>query len=396
MSGTRFGRGAEVGPVPRTGVTSAAGGLGTSLVAAAGPFVLSRAIVIGALLLARFVVSNVASAGRTAVSASHAGLLGWDAAWYQQITAHGYAVAGRQAVRFFPLLPLVARVLSRLPGVDAGAALLVVSNVAAFTAFALVHRLAVLETGDDRTATAAAWWLALLPASFVLVMGYAESLLLVVSISAFLGLRSGRFAWAAAAGLLAGACRPVGVLIAVPAAVEVVRDLRRSRRPTVPGLLSRAAAVLAPPAGAVAYLAWQSGITHSFLLPITEQESSQHRGGLTDPITTLVHDVRDLVRGSHLGTALHAPWVLVFVALAVVLLLRWPFSYGAYAVATLAVALTAHNLDSLERYGLGCFPFALALAGLTRRQQVERGLLAAAGALLAAYAVLAFLGLYVP
>jgi hypothetical protein len=364
--------------------------------AAVGPFVVSRSIVIGALLLARFVVGQIASAGTAAVSAAHAGLLGWDAAWYREITAHGYAIAGRQSFRFFPLLPLAARGLSWLPDIDAGAALLLVSNVASFVALTLIHRLVLVETGDDETADAAAWWLALFPASFVLVMGYSESLLLVVTIAAFLALRTGRFGWAAVAGLLAGACRPVGLLLVVPALVEVTRDLRRGRHRTAPAWLSRGAAVVAPLAGGGAFLAWQATITHDFLLPLREQVSGQHRGGLTDPFVTLARDAGDLARGTHLGTALHAPWVVVLVALAVLLLFRWPASYGAYAVVTLAVALTAHNLDSLERYGLGCFPFALALAGLTRRPQLARALFAAAGALLAAYAVLAFLGLYVP
>lgn len=370
--------------------------LRSSVAAAVGPFVVSRSIVIGALLLARFVVGQIASAGTAAVSAAHAGLLGWDAAWYREITAHGYAIAGRQSFRFFPLLPLAARGLSWLPDIDAGAALLLVSNVASFVALTLIHRLVLVETGDDETADAAAWWLALFPASFVLVMGYSESLLLVVTIAAFLALRTGRFGWAAVAGLLAGACRPVGLLLVVPALVEVTRDLRRGRHRTAPAWLSRGAAVVAPLAGGGAFLAWQATITHDFLLPLREQVSGQHRGGLTDPFVTLARDAGDLARGTHLGTALHAPWVVVLVALAVLLLFRWPASYGAYAVVTLAVALTAHNLDSLERYGLGCFPFALALAGLTRRPQLARALFAAAGALLAAYAVLAFLGLYVP
>lgn len=370
--------------------------LSASAAAALWPFLISRAVVVGALLLTRFVVAHVVVAGARATSAANAGLLGWDASWYRVITAHGYAGAGRTSFRFFPLLPLVSRGVGLLPGVDAGAAVLVVANVAAFAAMVLVHRLALIETGDDQAAEMAAWWIALFPSAFVLVMGYSESLLLVVSVAAFLALRTGRFAWAVPAGLLAGMCRPVGVLLALPALIEVVADLRRNGMPRLAGLAARAGAVVAPAAGALAYLAWQSTISHDFLLPAREQVSSHQRGGIADPLSTLLHDAGDLARGSHLGTSLHAPWVVVLVALAVVLLVRWPPSYGAYAVLTLAVALTAPNLDSLERYGLGCFPFALALAGLSRSPRVARALLAVSAAMLVAYAVLAFLGLYVP
>jgi hypothetical protein len=356
------------------------------------PFVVARAIVLVALLLARFLVTAM-QAGAKARSAAHAGLLGWDAHWYAEITSGGYGGAGRASLRFFPLLPLVARAVSFLPGVDAGAAVLVVSNASAFVALAMIHRLALMEKDDEELARRAMWMLALFPAGAVLVMGYAESLLLVTTLAAFLALRRRRFGWAAAAGLLAGLCRPFGILLAVPALVELVRD---QRSPATSPLWARVAAVLAPLAGMAAYLGWSAVHDGSFLLPLREQLARQNRGGFASPLTTLSHDAANLVDGTHLGTALHAPWAIVFVLLAVVLFVTWPAAYGAYAVATLAVALSAPNLTSLERYGLACFPFALALASLARRREIAWALLALSGALLASYGVLTFLGLYVP
>jgi hypothetical protein len=87
---------------------------------------------------------------------------------------------------------------------------------------------------------------------------------------------------------------------------------------------------------------------------------------------------------------------VLLVLLAAFLLWKLPASYGWYAVATLAVAITAPNLDSLERYGLGCFPFVIAAAMLTRRRNTYWAVVAFSGALLVAYAMLAFLGAYVP
>jgi hypothetical protein len=63
---------------------------------------------------------------------------------------------------------------------------------------------------------------------------------------------------------------------------------------------------------------------------------------------------------------------------------------------TLAITLTAPNLSSLERYALGCFPFALGLATLTKRRQVCWSAFALSGALLLSYALLTFLGAYIP
>ena len=361
--------------------------------AALWPFVVSRAIVLGALLLARFVVTEVRPRSGAAIVAAHAGLLGWDANWYRRIAALGYGRAGRTSVRFFPLYPLLTRALSALPGISTDAALLVIANVSGFVAVALIHRLVVVETDDEEMASRAAWWLAMFPTAFVLSMGYADSLLLVTSLAMFLALRSRHFALAAIAGVLAGLSRPVGLLLALPAVIEAGRRLGEIplRRRWV-----RAAAVASAPVGTACYLAWSKAHDGSFFLPLSAQVSSQNRGGLADPIVTVARDLRDLVHGEHLGTSLHAPWALFLVALVIVLFRRWPVSYGAYAALTLAITLTAPNLTSFERYALDCFPFALALTTLTKRPQVCWSAFAVSGALLAGYALLAFLGAYIP
>jgi hypothetical protein len=83
--------------------------------AAFWPFVVSRAVVVGALVLARFVVTQVRPRSGSAILAAHAGLLGWDANWYRRIAEIGYGGAGRTSVRFFPLYPLLTRALSKVP-----------------------------------------------------------------------------------------------------------------------------------------------------------------------------------------------------------------------------------------------------------------------------------------
>ena len=127
--------------------------------------------------------------------------------------------------------------------------------------------------------------------------------------------------------------------------------------------------MIAAPAGAAAYLGWVQVTVRELRSCRSASNSPEaHRGGVADPFTTVAHDTADLFRGVHLGTAQHAPWAVLLVLLAAFILWKLPASYGWYAVATLAVALTASNLDSLERYGLGCFPFVVAAAMLTKGQ----------------------------
>jgi hypothetical protein len=106
--------------------------------------------------------------------------------------------------------------------------------------------------------------------------------------------------------------------------------------------------------------------------------------------------LRDLVHGTHLGAAEHVFWAVLLLLLAAFILWKLPASYGWYTVALVAVVLTGSNLDSLERYGLGCFPFVIAAAMLTSGRNTYRAVIGLSGALLVTYAMLAFLGIYVP
>ena len=66
---------------------------------------------------------------------------------------------------------------------------MLVANAAALAATAMLYVLVRRETGDRAVARRSLWVLSLLPAAFVLVMGYAESLLLVFALGCFLALR---------------------------------------------------------------------------------------------------------------------------------------------------------------------------------------------------------------
>ena len=395
-----------------------------SLRAAALPWAVGRVVVLGALALARYLSDHVHPTAAV-VTRAHEGLLGWDAGFYRDLADKGYAGLARPALRFFPLVPLVTRALHRVTGLSTGACLIGLVNVAALAAGVLLYRLVVVETARRDLARRAVWILALAPSAFVLVMGYAEAVLLVLAIGAFLALRTHRWWWAAAAGYLAGLTRPIGVLLVLPALAEVALSLRPGpaadpvpgqagsslpRAPLVhrPGTgapelrhaplthqLGAAAAVLAPAAGCLTYLGWVAARFGDFWLPLRIQESGNLRGRFRNPLVTVVHDARDLFHG-HVGTGLHVPWLAVFLVLLVVALRRWPLPYGLFAVAVLALAVSSSNFDSLERYALSAFPFVLAGAALVVGEETERTVFGLLGALLLSYSLLAFLNAVVP
>jgi hypothetical protein len=358
---------------------------------AAVPWVIGRLLVVGALALSRDLFDQIGAPPRPVALGQ--GLFAWDAAFYRDIAEHGYRAVGEASLRFFPLVPMLSRGLGWLFFGHTAAALIVVANGSALAFGALLHRLTLRETGDAATARRAAWFAALFPAAAVLVLGYAEATAMMLGVVVFLGLRSRRFGWAIGAGFLAGLCRPVGVLLIVPAAIEAARGWRTA---SVQSRLTRVGAVVAPAAGAAAYLAWVGAEFGDFWKPVSLQNRATLRGGFQDPFSRTVDAVGDLFGGDRLGSGLHIVWAVFFAALLVVLIRRLPASYALYAAATLLLGLSAHNLDSFERYCMSTFPFLMALAVVTDRDEVERGAVVLAGAGLVGYSVLAFLGVSGP
>lgn len=322
------------------------------------------------------------------------GLLSWDGTFYRDIATHGYAGLADAPVRFFPLYPLLGRALGVVFGGRVDIALVLISNLAALGVGVLVHRLVLLERGTDDRGRALAersvWLMALVPPAFVLAFAYAESLLLLAAVGAFLALRERRWWWAAGLGAAAALTRPHGLFLAAPALVEVLRGWRAVPWRAWP---ARAAAVVGPVVGTGTYLAWSARAYDDWQAPFRVQEG--FRGDVMDPVSRLVRGVGDL--GSEtFGDGLHVPFAFLVVVLAVLTFRYWPASYGAYASVIVLVSLSAENLNSLERYSLNAFPLVLTLAAVTAEPRVDRATLTVCGGGLVAFTALALLGALVP
>jgi hypothetical protein len=353
---------------------------------------LTARVVIGAVLLfARFLYNHlhIHVGGKTL----HEGLLFWDGQWYERIARHGYGAIPRTAVRFFPLYALLGRALGWVLSGMVDVALLLLANIPALLFAALLVRLVRREGGDAQAAERAAWFVALVPSGFVLVFAYSEAIAGCLAVATFLALRSKRWWWAAAAGFLSGLTRPSGALLALPALIEA---LRGARRLAFGEIVARLAAVAAPVLGVGAYLTWVGARFGHPMLPLDIQQRSWLRGGFLNPAVALWRAGQSAFEGHFGGNGIHFPLLVVAIVLVIVVCLRWPASYGAYAAVTLIVALSAHRLGSAERYVFATFPFVLAIVSLTRSKRVELGALVASGACMAGFATLALLGAYVP
>jgi hypothetical protein len=319
------------------------------------------------------------------------GLVAWDGTWYRDIAEHGYQALPDEGLRFFPLFPLLGKAFGVLTAGRVDIALILLANLASLALAVAVRRLVRFERGNAALADRAVWMVCLFPGAFVLSWAYAEAIWLLAAVVGFWAIRSRRWWWAVAAGLVVGASRPLGLVFVVPVAIELLRVWRSA------GPHERAtglAALVAPLVGSGAYLAWVHRTYGDAWLPFTVQ--GDLRGESVDPFTRLWDGLQQMVGPERFSDGLHVPFAIVFVVLLVLTFRWWAVSYGAFAALVLIAALGADNLNSLERYGLNAFPLALTLAVVVRNDRVERVATTVLGGGVVALSSLAWMGAYVP
>ncbi len=304
----------------------------------------------------------------------------WDAVWYLRIADSGYGESTARAA-FFPLYPLLVRVLAAPLGASP-AALLVAAYLVALAAFvgalALLYRLASLELGRP-PARAAVLLLAVFPAAVFFGAPYAESLFLLLAVGVFLAARTEHWAWAGVAAAAAAATRSAGVLLLLPLAMLWWTSRRRRARDAVWLALG--------PLGIAAYALFL-GVAEGDALRFLDVQDAWSReltvplAGAWDGFVAAWDGLRQLASGQrevvYFEDAAGDPYrigainlvlfaTLIFAVVACVgVLRRLPAAYGAWVAVSLALALTfpvkPQPLMSLPRFVAVLFPVFMWLA----------------------------------
>jgi hypothetical protein len=187
----------------------------------------------------------------------------WDGVWYGRIAQHGYILLpGAQSdTAFFPLFPILLRVLHAgfgLPYFVAGA---LISNLSLAVAVVAFYELGLRVLGDRGVARRAACFMAVTPMGFVFSMSYPESFALALTSLGLLAALSDRWLLGAALVATAVLARPEAVVCVLPLAA-IAWSARGRLDPAARG--RALAAVLAAPAAAVSYPLYLWWSLHDF------------------------------------------------------------------------------------------------------------------------------------
>ena len=302
----------------------------------------------------------------------------WDTGFYLSIAEEGYKYEGVRlpSVPFFPLLPLLMRILSYVVG-DLLLAGLIISNLSLLVAAILLHKLTVEEFGPE-VADRAVWYLLIFPTSLFGSAIYTESLLLAEAAGALLCARRGRWRLAALAGIAATLTRFAGLTIAPMLAAEWAMQRWRRPEPEKP----RLAALLAPAAVPLGLAAYMLYLNVAFGDPLAFAHASEAWGrGPRSPLDTVAEMLQAPTEGW--GTAMLAGrlpidnWidlisVLVFIVFGGILIHQRRFGEGTFVLLGALLPLSSGLLMSQRRYMWVLFPAQMLLARWGQRPWVDR------------------------
>jgi Gpi18-like mannosyltransferase len=306
----------------------------------------------------------------------------WDTTWYLLIADLGYR-ADERGTAFFPLYPMLVRLINPIvPGNTIVAALLL-SSLACLVALILIHRLTTQALGPD-DARRTVFYLLAFPTGFFLMAAYNESLFIALALGSLYLMRQRLWWWAGLLAGFAGATRLTGVLLGLAFAYEYLRQCGFSWRRIRPDVLG----IALVPAGLVAYMIYCNQVFGNPTAFLKAQEN-WGRADFTWPWVTAGRifdmlgsspslfgpdDIRNMV---NLGTAVAT---LVLLTLAVV----GPWKLGpeqvylvifAAAIMLLPVTrplATYYPLASVWRYALECTAVFMVLARMGRNPAVDR------------------------
>lgn len=294
----------------------------------------------------------------------------WDTGFYISIATEGYRYEDvpLPSVAFFPLLPLLMRLLGELTG-DVVTAGILISNASLLAAMMLLYRLADEEFGPA-VADRSVWYTLIFPMSFFGSAIYSESLFLLCAIGAFYAARRGHWVVAALLGIGLTLTRLVGVIIAPVLLVEWWVQRRRGGEAR-PRLWKATAAVVAP-LGLLAYMVY---LRQTFDDPLAFVHATAAWARVPQPIPQLVAELLSASGGPNvLNDWIDLLAVGAFVVLGVVLLTEERWSEGLFVVLGALIPLSSGLLMSQRRYMWVLFPAFILLARWGHRPWVDRAI----------------------
>lgn len=341
------------------------------------------AIVVGAFAVSRLLLIAY---GLFILSASHHPLYApvlpdllvrWDSEWYISLAQGGYSPAdlhpeqpGATNYAFYPLYPLLMRLLASVSGLSLAWAGVLISNVCFVAALFVVFALAEDWSADKNVGRLAVLLLCCVPEGFVFSAVYTEALFLLLTSAAMLLFERRQYLAAGLCAALSSAVRSNGVLVIVYFGLSLLRQ-RGPRRTlafwTEPEIYLP---IVMAPLGLFAFW-WMAMLTTGDAF--AQASTAAHGWGWHSswPWTNMVERVT--------STSLRERWPMIaslMMFLGSLTLLRrssWPLFV--YCLVNFLLFWAGTSPNSLLRYSIVLFPIYYGVARALANRRLAAGVL---------------------
>ena len=295
----------------------------------------------------------------------------WDSFWYMDIVQNGYSLASRLPhlpdqtnLAFFPLYPLLVKLLGNVLGDRYFLAGLFLSNGCLLLSCYLLYQLVRLEHGR-KIARRAVKYLFLFPVSFILSGFFTESLYLCLTLLCFYLARQQRWWLVGLCGAALSATRTLGVLIVLPLAFEYLRSHRFKLR----SIRWNSLFILLVPLGLAAFCVYNYQITGDFLFFKTNQAAWGRE--IVNPILAMGQAIAGAIAEHSVKKLLEVAFCLTALGVLIRFYRAIGVAYWLFGMYSIVIPLSA-GVASMPRFTLPIFPLYIGLALMGNRKWRDR------------------------
>lgn len=289
----------------------------------------------------------------------------WDGNNYIVIAREGYNIDPLYA--FFPLLPILIKILVNILDISYPLAGVIVSRLALLGALFFLVKLVEKEWGKD-IAYKTAWLMLIFPTAYFMMTVYTESLFLFTTLAAWYFARDKNWWLAGFFGFFAPLTRLLGILMAPVLFWEYLSSKDWSFKKIRFGIF----ASITPVLGLISYAYFNYTRTGDFLhfLNVQKYWAEVHsRGGYHNPFGIIWNELVEtiakipnegifIIGGTDLWMTLFAVGILIWITIKRTL--RTPYLIWSWGL--LMIPIISGSLVSMPRYVLGFFPMYIVLA----------------------------------
>jgi Gpi18-like mannosyltransferase len=296
----------------------------------------------------------------------------WDSEWILSVVLHGYQTfpitVGTTTITlgnwgFFPLYPMLVRLINTVTG-NPVAAGIVVSNFSAIGALSYVYLLA-RDLRDEDHAVRTVTYLCLFPTTLFLSAVYTESLFLLTTVAAIFYATRKKWLIAVLWGMLSTLVRPPGILLLLPLFLLYMEQRDNDWRK----IDFRVSLLLVVPLGMIFYMIYLYYLTGNPLV-FMQQQTAWGRS-LSAPWTPFWGFIKNPALHSYKFSFIDFFLACLVVGAIPSIFRRFSPAHGSYALVSILVPLTTGILASIGRYSLVIYPLFFILSDWGKRSYVH-------------------------